>query len=1315
MKKFITFILAFAVIITAFGVVAFAAAPAPYTYSKNQAGDKLNFDGWTVQENLKTKLNDDGVTTSFISIREDYPGGNKYMYIDGMGSKGGCASWYSQITYSRSTYKVSNYPIVALDFDVMTTNGRFGSTHDSTNFILRPYYYNDLVAETDTNYKKYVQFSSSSVGAAKAVSLGQIKLDNTAYLWQHVTIAYEWISGGTINTFVYVNGSKDPTYTNVNNVSAAYSGKTSDINNTFFGVPYIMAASWGQNSQIRLDNYKQTYFPTGYDLSKVSTYIYNDSYVMPESYKYTVASITDAENNITYYDDLTKAIEATGENNILSLCSDIDTPVAIDKAIKIDTNKYENGEIVGSYNFVYTSNLGFVADIKDGIYNFSKSEQLVTVYWDPACDTACSCNAEYGGHRLTAISENVAKDAPLVYTGTLPTFKIENGVEKRFLGWSYENDGTVDTLVPVTDKQIADGAIYLYPVYSSTQYSFEVTTSAGTYYFLEGQFTNAMSKVEAGGTIKLWTDVTVEKGYTLKTAGATIVLDLNGHDYKRFSYYNRHYSATYDECAGKWVKGSRITSTTVNDKNETVTSNVESGYAGSAFAISASNINFTIKNSGAPAEIFTYTLYRDSWHDENGSIVGFDNLCETRKVGGNQNSGTVLFSYTGAKNTVITIDGNGITYYGACLVLNEWGGNQNTNTFNINGGTYYSIVNTYLALIAQLAGGYLNVNDAVIVTNNSCFVRVADQIGSTTKHPITVADFRFTNCIIITSGTQNANTLLGNSAITLENCYYYNAELHNNNLTFKKGNYINASLVGPSLEDGTTQITKTVQKSFNLIKETGFVLDENAYPTFKFTMEDKLFTFDYYVADIDTECVIVNWIDTEGYLLDSTYALKNEVVSIPYLKVPSGDGWRAVTNVSTWLDENGNISNLLLGDKAEYDLFAVLPEESEREYAATVTGAMFNMVYFTNFAYNVYVPKEAGVEITDFGGAVPSRTVWINKVEYWLYTVYAPSTRALDETVISLTYKIDGSSYTATFKPSAIYYANVIVNDPYASKDEKELVGCLIRYIEESYRALNGGSLGAVNGIKLNSFYNVYKPAPYITEYPDADLFDSKPFAGLLYSVNLELESGKVKFVFTLTDEAVALNYSVKAKGLTGALYTEDGKVFTSDNTPLRTHVMEPFTILIVDKNGNTVTVDDGNGGKVEVSSQYSLAAYINATNNNLCKALYAFGTALRVYYPVSSDNYPVKKITLYGNDIKEFTIAADIDSPAEYYAAEQLQAYIYSKSGYWLEIVPSSDATKSIVISLVEKTGGEGFEITFTESRINIVCEFSNLISSEI
>ena len=96
-------------------------------------------------------------------------------------------------------------------------------------------------------------------------------------------------------------------------------------------------------------------------------------------------------------------------------------------------------------------------------------------------------------------------------------------------------------------------------------------------------------------------------------------------------------------------------------------------------------------------------------------------------------------------------------------------------------------------------------------------------------------------------------------------------------------------------------------------------------------------------------------------------------------------------------------------------------------------------------------------------------------------------------------------------------------------------------------------------------------------------------------------------------------------------------------------------------------------------------------------------------------DDYRTKQITLCGEDIRDYTIAADKEKQKEYSAARDLQDFLYTKTGYWLEIVPHEEADKSITVKLADKTGGPGYDATFEEGKMSFVCEYSTVLSDKI
>ena len=96
-------------------------------------------------------------------------------------------------------------------------------------------------------------------------------------------------------------------------------------------------------------------------------------------------------------------------------------------------------------------------------------------------------------------------------------------------------------------------------------------------------------------------------------------------------------------------------------------------------------------------------------------------------------------------------------------------------------------------------------------------------------------------------------------------------------------------------------------------------------------------------------------------------------------------------------------------------------------------------------------------------------------------------------------------------------------------------------------------------------------------------------------------------------------------------------------------------------------------------------------------------------------DDYKVNTITLFGEDIRSYTIAADKATSSAYSAAQALQSLLYGKTGYWLEIVPLEEAGKSIVISLAPRNlENDGYSATFTEGRMDFIAEYPTVIQTK-
>ncbi len=1267
MKNFLRIlflIITVTLIFTAFTVASLASEAATENTATQVEKQKANplkfytFEGYTAGSlnfEANSTAGKNGMGTYQVAIAD-----NKNSYIEGWISSavdsGANASYLSGPYKANKTHSITDWPIFAVDIDIAKISGSYADAGSVGIY----YYANGDVY--DENGKKTTLDNVSVSNFSFKFSNIKNYLPTEDMEWAHVTLIFEvnnFDGVDYISAYAYVNGERVYEKLQHHEIATTYS-----LSNYYYSTFRVNNSSGTVNEKNKAayDNWGFTFFNAGYTVDEAAAECYYDGYELP--YGLTVAKIGE-----TVYDNIYKAIDAAKPGDVINLTKAPNGAVVVDKEVVINASSYE---------FNYISNEGYVATVENGVYTFKKSASTVTVKWDAPCDGNCEYCNTVGGHIMTA-ETIVAIDVVPKYFGEIPTLDVFDAKRYRFAGWSYENDGTVDELYAVTEEQIAKGTINLYPVYELICYSYEVIDNNSSSFYLENEYASAFSAAPSGSTIKLHTDVTIQSTISFNKS---LTLDLNGYSFNRLVTTVTNYEATLDGKTGEYVKGSAI--------GDPV-SNGESGYV---FYFTKSGFTFNIISSRPGASFANYSITADQWICD-GKTVKTENV----KIGGY--SGFISLY---PSNSNFNIYGENITFYCKSLFYGEHGGNDSTLKINIDGGKYYVMGNPDEGYLAIRRGGTHTISNATFICNGKYFV---ENTWSSETH------VTFDNCDIIGGRIYNTSR---NDVYTFDNCRVdLDLEGAYTNVIFGDDTVFTSSVKLNKVDAGEENaiFEKTFEKSYTIINALS--PSEDFAPTAP-TANTVAYTFTYEVASKEKDCVPVSWLDHEGNLLTTTYELKNYTARIPFVEIPTGDGWRAIINITEWLDESGEVANLYIGSEGEYVFTAVLPDEGEREYSSYVTNAMFNMVYFTNFAYNIYIPKENGVNVTFIGNKKPTSTVWISDVEYWVSSFYVPSQEALDGMLITVQYTIDGISYTASFMPSAIFYANTIVSDPEASELEKEAVGCLVRYIEKSYQAFITQSnpeakLDEATQNKLDDFYAKYTPKPYVTEYPDASLFEESRFIGLLETIHLELSSNKVKFVFTLTADAASKGYKVTAEGLSNALHeSNDGRVFTSNNVPLRTNMMEIFTVSVVDGDGEAVKI---NG--VAATSSYSLAAYVSGSKSELGKALYAFGAAVRAYYPTSQNNYPVKDITVFGKDISEYTIVADEDNAEEYEAALDLQLLIYRKSGKWIEIVPTAKADKAIVISIVEKTGGDGFSVTFTDGRIDISSEFAYLTKSEV
>ena len=780
MKRFyriLFLILTVAIVATAFSIVALATeqdAGAPTSKLGVLKDYDAMADGETIQ-NSKSKYG------KAVAVKQD--NGNVYMLLTYEDISASGTQAENVDTDSGKQY-LTTYPYAMFSFDIMSPQGVHS---EETYFAARLYN-----AKTSVGYLSdaYVYFSS-------------LGLSETPYDWQHVSIVIEQDSE-TLNFImhVFVNGEFVQRMTS-SKFSATIGAENYDrskltISYTKFNTPRY-ASQAGKDTAI--DNLRATYFEAGATIEEMANYYYND-WVSP--YKYTLATLNDQNGNPVYYDDFDKLLADAQDSDVIHLKTDI-SDVIINESAIVDTNIYDTDgtTVIGNYNFDFMSTQGYVAEENNGIYTITKSTKLINLNWDPACEDDCDCNESYGGHILTATTIAVPGNIP-EYPHDAPEFEIRNGLKREFIGWSYENDGTVDELVALTEDDFLNGEVNLYPVYTSTQYSIEYINASGitvSYHFAD-EYADVVNDAQAGSTIKFHTDVTATTTIVLKK---NLTIDLNGFAFNQENIRTVTYNAVQDG-SGKWVKDGDAIST-------------EGTPSAAAFSIEFGNKHLTITTSRPGASVHRVYISKTVL------VSGEEVVGETVSV-----SSPTFITYKAAVGHTLNLIGD-VTYYAGNLITNDWNNNVNAFTLNIDGATCYQVCSTDSYIRCNEGGDYNFKNSKFYVT---------DLFNNYTSNP----GSRVTNMVIENCDIAGKIRL----AINKDNLLVTDSKLFEEVPQTKTtlGNGVSFIEDGLAISQGYVQMNASEDFTLPLLSSATFTYDaETLKPTYTFETVDTVMTTNF--------------------------------------------------------------------------------------------------------------------------------------------------------------------------------------------------------------------------------------------------------------------------------------------------------------------------------------------------------------------------------------------------------------------------------------------------------------------------------------
>ena len=276
-----------------------------------------------------------------------------------------------------------------------------------------------------------------------------------------------------------------------------------------------------------------------------------------------------------------------------------------------------------------------------------------------------------------------------------------------------------------------------------------------------------------------------------------------------------------------------------------------------------------------------------------------------------------------------------------------------------------------------------------------------------------------------------------------------------------------------------------------------------------------------YISQVTIEnaletCQVVYWAYTEDFeeYVTIYYPAGSEISYVQHPDAPAitegytEDGVNYV--FAGWVDMDGSYVEDFGFAKAETDS-AYYPAYEEQEITATLTGVMYNLSLYTNYAINLFVPADIYVgEATE--------TAKVGDVVYAVLTKEVAATEIAKNVEFVVTFTEAGKEFTETVIVSVIEYAEAVMASNYSDMLKKTIMAAL-NYSETAIEELvdeNGSD--AIKAILGNSAYAQYLPA------------------GMTETTNTETTVST--YVFDATAELPAMGENTKADGETTIIGT---------------------------------------------------------------------------------------------------------------------------------------------------------------------------------
>ena len=797
-----------------------------------------------------------------------------------------------------------------------------------------------------------------------------------------------------------------------------------------------------------------------------------------------------------------------------------------------------------------------------------------------------ACNAYrtgYNGDLATFVSNIVAdgKDNAHLSTCSDVVYNVNYDGPAAAMGSVYNTDGTELTLVKGYD--VAAGAV--------------INATEGQYVILEGNVNNVTPKasfyvyVPDGKALTL----SEKSGYAVNDAN-TVTATLNGEEYT-FKKVERpayaitdtngnitEYKFNPDELLGdfkaqKAVKllsdfnsinvvgadGNLLPGISVNSAGDKYNVSFGSPEVGGKFSIDVNGHTLNLSNLTATPAI---SIHKNCKVDIFSSDVGGHIICtnDTFLRGNDFGGAKVTLGKVGDKcgeNAKLTITANALF----STTQNARDLNDNEATFTVYGINYNGIGTKENHSAVYVAWNTrVNIYDSYfdIPNEGASLLACMNNPGTNKNHG--VIDAYVENTTVVAAG--NIIARLGDYSFgSITEAYKCEATFNNcvlsGNITPTDDALEEARRGTVYLEGGTKLLTSETITSDKVVASKGFVLAKATEETFNYVAlangSDKLSTLTF------------NGGEAEYWYAGSALPTgeDGEKFELYYEKFA---GWTDGETVYT------------VAPAGTYAL------TSAQTVIVNIPNIKLNLTANNGFIVNYYVPASYGVT----ADAKSAGTIEKGGTVYDIYTVAGISPNNVEGATIVLTLNVDGVDYTQTITVSLLSYFNAVLKSDDA--EAQILVVNAVNYCNEIYKVANKTEAGydAYNAILAEN-------TDKIISAEDAKAVDvDAQEQGVFGEVQFIISEGNVPmFAFTkLTDGKVSVKFT--------NIYGDPIEIICTEvkvDTDVYYAVAEMPVYEMIDS--FEVYVNDAKVGN------YSIANYVEMTENKIASALYGYGKAV--------------------------------------------------------------------------------------------------------